>query len=118
MSKQIEAIDAMTSTMSMSEFIKASNSYFAKNVWNPAMMNALDDTWKTDPYAQQTPYQQGTLGASAQGAVTHRKRITLEVQDVENGRLVAVQGKIYIVPQDTPLIEVITLALVDAKMEE
>ena len=64
--------------------------------------------------AQGTSSTWGSSSASQQS----RKSIRIDVDEVENGRLVGMGNKQYIVAPGQSLIEVIGQALVEAKLEE
>ena len=46
------------------------------------------------------------------------RRTDICIEEVENGRIITLNGKCYIVPTGVPLIEVISLALVEAQLEK
>lgn len=59
--------------------------------------------------------QKGLADVFASGKA---RRINICIEEVENGRLINLDGKCYIVPTGVPLIEIISLALVEAQLEK
>ena len=74
-----------------------------------SMASIETDSWGT---------QQNIARAIAKGQVATRPSIHIMVSEVENGRLLQVGHRQYIVPTGTPLLDVIGQALVEAQLEK
>jgi hypothetical protein len=74
---------------------------------------------------QGTPPQNGMWNNAALNQVYDKmqaaKRSTesnITIREVENGRVVSLNGKAYVCPQGTPLLDIIGQALVEAQLEK
>ena len=59
-----------------------------------------------------------TIASGTQIKMSRNRETVIIIEELENGRLVRLGGKRYIVPTGTPLIDVIGQALVETKLEE
>lgn len=59
-----------------------------------------------------------TIASGTQTKMSRNRETVILIEELENGRLVRLGDKRYIVPTGTPLIDVIGQALVETKLEE
>ena len=59
-----------------------------------------------------------TIASGTHTKVSRSRETVIIIEELENGRLVRLGDKRYIVPTGTPLIDVIGQALVETKLEE
>ena len=74
-----------------------------------------------DPWRSMTTDNTGKLGIAATGIYSAPKSYrttTLQIIELENGKMVELGGRKYIVPEGSSVLEIIGQALVEAKLEE
>jgi hypothetical protein len=85
---------------------------------NKTAMDVLNALTETDISKQMSIGVNAMLGTQKAPAYERSRDTVLAVREVENGRLLLLGHKTYLVPQGTPLLAVIGHALVEAQLEK